>query len=570
MEARTMVLAARPQGGGRARATKAGLATLLALLLIAASAVLPGAASAQGAEIEVTTAEDGSLTDPDVACPAGDGEVCTLRAAVGAAGDGDIVVFAEGVDPVLSQAIAIATAVTVRGHEAADGGPGTTISGDDTADEGYNDRLFAIEGGGDLTLENVVLTGGDLQGSGTRGGAVWNLGSLQAINARFVDNTVGSTGGAIANDGGTVTITGSSFTDNSAGSFGGAIANRDGSLAISGSSFAGNTAAVGGALQNSGQDAHADVIIRRSVFNDNTASSIGGAIDNQSESARELGAPTEYRGRVEIVGSTLTDNTAMLGGAISNWISFPELRIVGSTLAGNAAVASRGFGGQGGGLYIDQGIADIRNATFSGNTAELEGGAIFNSGASSELELTHVTVVGNQAPEAGGVFQQGDFFATYTEQVEDGTGEAHFNHTLLADNAGGDCGGSESSVTGTVTVSSAGYNLDSDGTCVALLDDPSDATVDDAMLGDLADNGGPTMTHLPLEGSPAINGGLNPTCLVDVDQRGEPRPAPDSGACDIGAVEVQPVVDEEPGDEPEELEEAEPAEPVEAEPTYTG
>jgi hypothetical protein len=55
----------------------------------------------------------------------------------------------------------------------------------------------------------------------------------------------------------------------------------------------------------------------------------------------------------------------------------------------------------------------------------------------------------------------------------------------------------------------------------------------DPLLGPLADNGGPTWTHLPQAGSPAIDGGG--TC-TGVDQRGVTRPQ--GIACDIGAVEV--------------------------------
>jgi hypothetical protein len=51
------------------------------------------------------------------------------------------------------------------------------------------------------------------------------------------------------------------------------------------------------------------------------------------------------------------------------------------------------------------------------------------------------------------------------------------------------------------------------------------------VLGPLADNGGPSMTHALLAGSPAINNATN--CSVTVDQRYAPRDA----SCDIGAFE---------------------------------
>ena len=55
-----------------------------------------------------------------------------------------------------------------------------------------------------------------------------------------------------------------------------------------------------------------------------------------------------------------------------------------------------------------------------------------------------------------------------------------------------------------------------------------------ANLGPLRNNGGPTLTHALLPGSPAINAG---DTTLTTDQRGEPRPA--GGADDIGAYEAQ-------------------------------
>ena len=53
-----------------------------------------------------------------------------------------------------------------------------------------------------------------------------------------------------------------------------------------------------------------------------------------------------------------------------------------------------------------------------------------------------------------------------------------------------------------------------------------------ALLGPLADNGGPTLTHALLAGSPAINAGRIANCPT-TDQRGENHDA----NCDIGAYE---------------------------------
>jgi hypothetical protein len=60
-----------------------------------------------------------------------------------------------------------------------------------------------------------------------------------------------------------------------------------------------------------------------------------------------------------------------------------------------------------------------------------------------------------------------------------------------------------------------------------------DITFADPLLGDLADNGGPTETMALPEGSPALDAGHG---CPETDQRGEPRPDP----CDLGAYEREP------------------------------
>jgi hypothetical protein len=68
-----------------------------------------------------------------------------------------------------------------------------------------------------------------------------------------------------------------------------------------------------------------------------------------------------------------------------------------------------------------------------------------------------------------------------------------------------------------------------------------------SQLGPLADNGGPTLTHALLAGSPAIDAG-NPSAVAgmggvpEFDQRGAPFERVSSGRIDIGAFEVQPIV----------------------------
>lgn len=116
-----------------------------------------------------------------------------------------------------------------------------------------------------------------------------------------------------------------------------------------------------------------------------------------------------------------------------------------------------------------------------------------------------------------------------------------FQNTILAGNvealAFGDCAG---------TLTSHGNNVMqqvNESNCTV---NGGGVTIADPVLGPLQANGGPTLTHALLAGSPAIDGGNPGGCLDHLgallqDQRGLPRMVDGNqdGAvqCDIGAVE---------------------------------
>ena len=88
---------------------------------------------------------------------------------------------------------------------------------------------------------------------------------------------------------------------------------------------------------------------------------------------------------------------------------------------------------------------------------------------------------------------------------------------------------------GAVAINSGGHNIGSDSTCnlTAAGDQPDT----DPMVDVLADNGGPTLTHALLAGSPAIDAGDDSLCPA-TDQRGVSRPL--GAHCDIGSFEFVP------------------------------
>jgi hypothetical protein len=198
------------------------------------------------------------------------------------------------------------------------------------------------------------------------------------------------------------------------------------------------------------------------------------------------------------------------GGGLVN---HGTLTLTHSTVSGNAA------GHSGGGLS-NHGTLTLTQSTVRGNTASYGGGL---SNYYSTLTLTQSTVRGNAAGHSGG-----GLFKDW--------GTLTLTSSIVASNPdGGDCAFDSGSV------ASHGYNLDSDGSCQ--LTAATDRPGMDPLLSPLQDNGGPTLTHALLPGSPAIDAipwGTNGcgTTLYH-DQRWQARPQPLGGACDIGAYEVE-------------------------------
>jgi hypothetical protein len=261
----------------------------------------------------------------------------------------------------------------------------------------------------------------------------------------------------------------------------------------------GSHASSGGALFAAGE-----VSIAGSRFSENSALWGGGAIR------------VVQSGSLVIADSTLRANEALFGGAIQ---AETQITILSSTLSANVAA----FGG---GLY---GGAEIANSTISGNWASHAGGGI----DVKAVELFMVTLAGNAAPEGAGIFFR----------AQPGAGTFVFN-TVVADSDGPGCSIAADSQPPDIPGQGA-HNVDEDGTCAASAPEFGFSTVADAMLGPLQHHGGPTHTHTFHPASPLLNGGDQTLCDLfagdgfESDQRGLPRTT--GPACDVGAVELQPV-----------------------------
>jgi len=227
---------------------------------------------------------------------------------------------------------------------------------------------------------------------------------------------------------------------------------------------------------------------------------------------------------------TVSGNYALGGGGVHNHSG--TLTVTNSTFIGNGVNAPYGVGSGGGILtegYDGNATLTVTNSTFSGNYARFVGGGICNDVfGSATLTVSNSTFSGNSAESGGsGIFNGGSMTIGSTILNAGALGENLYN--------------------GFGTVISLGYNLSSDA-AGGLLTAIGDQINTDPMLGPLQDNGGPTFTHAPLTGSPAIDAGKNFTAET-TDQRGAGfvRTFDDASiananggdATDIGAFEVQ-------------------------------
>jgi predicted outer membrane repeat protein len=153
----------------------------------------------------------------------------------------------------------------------------------------------------------------------------------------------------------------------------------------------------------------------------------------------------------------------------------------------------------------------LRNVSFSGNSASVAGGAIYNAGndtGNSDPTLVNIILWGDSV-DAGGS----------GAEIYNSTATPTISYSVVQGSGGSGAGWD------TTLGTDGGNNLDAE-----------------PMLGPLADNGGSTDTMELIWGSSANDTGDDATCTAapvsGVDQRGVPRPV--GPHCDIGALERVP------------------------------
>jgi hypothetical protein len=274
-----------------------------------------------------------------------------------------------------------------------------------------------------------------------------------------------------------------------------------------------------------------------------------------SNSAMDNGFGGGVSGRgVTVYRSQFYDNFAHEGGAIGAFGQFPEdeaLTVTYSLIHGNRASNT------GAGIYVGRGSFTLNKSTVSANITDnteerssiIGVGAIHGSGDGRRL-IVDSTISGNHGYTSSAAFFDGEvsiYNSTIAFNVEDeydefaiactGAGAlnaevVHLESTIVANNTcltgpGYDIGGSLSAF----TIIGANNLIGR-----ARIPVPPDTISADPRLAPLAENGGPTRTHLLLADSPALDRGSNRLNRA-YDQRGEGFPRIKGPAADIGSTE---------------------------------
>ena len=213
----------------------------------------------------------------------------------------------------------------------------------------------------DLTLENLILTGGN---TGSSGGGVFVTGGakLTMKNCTITGNKASYGGGVYVANGSTFIMEDGEISNNNVGYYGGGVyVPSGGTFIMEGGTVSGNTASKNGGgvyVKDKGK-----FTMSGGTISGNTANQDGGGV-----------YVTGSESTLTMNDGTINKNTAQNGGGVY---------VDGSSASGNTFTMSNGTisGGnatKGGGVYVNSGKFEMAGGTISDCTAT-QGGGIYNS-----------------------------------------------------------------------------------------------------------------------------------------------------------------------------------------------
>ena len=238
---------------------------------------------------------------------------------------------------------------------------------------------FYLEANTTLNLDNVDVVNGS---SSTNGGAIYNNGgTLTKINGNFSNNTANASGGAIYNNGTIGAITGN-FTDNSAKCGGAIYINESKTIGDISGNFENNSVSdSGGAI----------FMHNRAVVNSIT----GDFINNHtggSAGALDIGGSKVSSISGDFTGNYVSAESSSVGGAVE--LLIVTIDVMNSDFENNYILVERGSA-SGGAIYANTGYINTFNANFKNNYAisnsgDAGGGAIFTEYSNDGFAKTFI------------------------------------------------------------------------------------------------------------------------------------------------------------------------------------
>ncbi len=359
-------------------------------------------------------------------------------------------------------------------------GVGTDVNVQDmTVSNSYYNGVYSYEG--DVTVSNSTVSGNDGHG----------------IYSKYGDM---------------VTVSNSTVS----GNYGNGIYGYSYKATVSNSTVSENT--------GHGVYAYADAMVSDSIVTRNDGNGIYSkkgdvTLTDSTVSGNGSEGIVNMDGIVNVSGSTVSDN---------GWhgiYAYEDITVSNSTVSGNFR----------NGISV-KGYATVSSSTVSGNGVAGNGHGVYSY---KDATVSNSTVSGNGVASNGHGVYSYDGYATVSNSTVSGNKDEGIysysggtvTNSIVAGNNGG---------TGDIHVlmSSGGHNLI--GVVGTFTTGPGDIVNPNPMLGPLANNGGTTMTHALLTGSPAIDKGddaATTTAGLTTDQRGAGFPRINGIAVDIGAYE---------------------------------